>query len=137
MAGWPGTGNCGARGGLLAPSASAGRELRERSRSRPFTQRRRRSARCPRRAGSDSRKAGRDHPAAVALVVEGEYEIVKTNGEIRRRQVVEVWPWQAFEMVAQVVAEQAGGAALERRQVRQRFCAPAPPSLGQHQEWVT
>src|ERR1700732_656507 len=64
------------------------------------------------------RKSGGDEPGAVLLVVEAYYPVVESDGHIRDREIVVTRPRQAFQIMAQIISEQPGGTALERRQTR-------------------
>ena len=68
-------------------------------------------------------EAGRDQPSALAQVIERDHPIVKADGEVRPLEFVETRPWQALDVMAQVVAEQSRGATLKRWQLGMRFDA--------------
>src|SRR5258707_204739 len=69
-------------------------------------------------AGFDLGEARRNEPTTVVGMVEGDYPVVQADGQIGDREFIDSRPRQPFEVVAEVVAEQTGGATLERRQAR-------------------
>ena len=54
------------------------------------------------------------------LVIKGDDPIVEADRKVRDLKVISARPGQPFQVVAQVVTEQPGRAALEWRQARQR-----------------
>src|SRR5262249_7508362 len=47
----------------------------------------------------------RNDPGPILVMVECDDPIIETDGQIRRCKLIPARPWQAFEMVAEIVAE--------------------------------
>jgi hypothetical protein len=70
-------------------------------------------------------------------VIEADHPVVETDREIGDKQIIAAGPRQRFDVMAQAVAEEARGAALERRQIGYRAVAKAGKMLGEDAERIT
>src|SRR3954464_13442071 len=63
------------------------------------------------------RKALRDNPCSLFWVIKGEHRVVQANCHRRNLELVDSRRRNALQTPRQIVAEQAGGTTLKRRQI--------------------
>jgi hypothetical protein len=78
------------------------------------------------------RQAGGNQPGSLPQVVKRQHPIVKTDCQVGNLKLVEPRPGQSFQVMAEVVAKDTSGAALEWRKVLNPFRSVSGHSLGQH-----
>src|SRR5262249_26209778 len=78
----------------------------------------------------------RDQPGEALGVIEGNHPVIQTHRQVRDGKLVIPGPGAAFEVVAQVVAEQSSSPALERREAEVRFHGERSQVSGEDGEGV-
>ena len=82
------------------------------------------------------RQSGRDDPRSPLVVIEGDHPIVEADRQVRRLELIAARLRQAFDVMAQVIAEQTRCPALKRRQTRDGLAVPLVQTLSKDDERI-